>query len=673
MKIRIEMPVLTVSLSVVLWGLVAHASPEVPKTPEATGDVIQGDPVAPGVYEGDVRDLPPARRWKNGQPIREVPKRVYPRRPEPATPPAPSPADPLLEPRSRTDARKTPRALTPPDLNVAGIGFTGVFPPDTVGDVGPNHYIQMVNGGSGSRVRIFDKSATPLADFDLVALAPAGSGACEDGSGDPVVLFDSLADRWLLSELASPSTGNHLCVYVSRTPDPVRGGFFVYDFAVPQFPDYPKYAVWPDAYYVSSNEPNPAAYALPRNQMLNGLPAGFQRFTAPSVAGFDFQALTPSDLDGPDAPPAGSPNYFMRHRDDEVHNAGINDLTMDFLEIFEFHVDFANPLNSTFALRTTIGVAEFNSNLCGLVSSACFPQPGTAVTLDPLREVVMWRLQYRNFGIHETLVGNFVTDVDNTDHGGIRWFELRKTVPGPWTLFQQGTHAPDANNRWMGSIAMDRQGNVALGYSVSSATVFPSIRYAGRQVGDPLGTLPLGEVAVVEGTASQTFATRWGDYSSMNVDPADDCTLWYTTEFVGPGGNWETRIARFNFPSCLTSPAMCRGVPATMTGTPESDVLTGTPSADVIAGLGGNDTINGADGNDLICAGHGHDRVAGGNGRDTVHGDSGRDRLIGGRGRDRLNGGPGSDRFIGGRGRDTCNGGSGRDRQSGCERVRGIP
>jgi RTX calcium-binding nonapeptide repeat (4 copies) len=660
MKIRIG-----ISLSVWLWGLVAHASPEVPKTPEATGDMLQGDPVAPGIYEGDVRELSPAPRWKKGQPIREVPKRVYPR-PEPVPPPQPSPADPLWEPQSRTDAGKPPRAITPPDLNIAGIGFTGAFPPDTVGDVGPDHYIQMVNDDGGSRVRIFDKSGTRLAGFELDTLAPAGSGACEDGSGDPVVLFDPLADRWLLSELAS--TGKHLCVYLSRTPDPVSGGFFTYDFAVPRFPDYPKYAVWPDAYYLSSNEPRPAAYALERNRMLNGRPARFRRFTAPSVAGFDFQALTPSDLDGPDAPPAGSPNYFMRHRDDEVHNAGSNDATMDFLEIFEFHVDFAKPRNSTFALRTTIGVAEFDSNLCGLVSSACFPQPGTAVTLDPLREVLMWRLQYRNFGTHETLVGNFVTDVDNTDHGGIRWFELRKTAPGPWTLFQQGTHAPDANHRWMGSIAMDRQGNIALGYSVSSATVFPSIRYAGRQIEHPLGTLPLGEVAVVEGNASQTFATRWGDYSSMNVDPADDCTLWYTTEFIAPGGDWDTRIARFSFPSCLASPGTCRGVPATMTGTPDRDILTGTPSRDVITALGGNDTINGADGNDLICAGHGHDRIAGGNGRDTIHGDGGRDRLFGGTGRDSLNGGPGPDRLIGGRGLDTCNGGSGRDRQSGCER-----
>jgi len=185
----------------------------------------------------------------------------------------------------------------------------------------------------------------------------------------------------------------------------------------------------------------------------------------------------------------------------------------------------------------------------------------------------------------------------------------------------------------MGSIAMDRQGNIALGYSVSSAAVFPSIRYAGRQVGHPLGTLPLGEVAVIDGTTSQTVATRWGDYSSMNVDPADDCTLWYTTEFVAPGGNRGTQIARFNFPSCLTGPGTCRGVSATMTGTTESDLLTGTSSRDIIAGLDGNDTINGADGNDLICAGRGDDRVADDNGRDTIHGDRGRDRLIGGAGR----------------------------------------
>jgi hypothetical protein len=367
------------------------------------------------------------------------------------------------------------------------------------------------------------------------------------------VLYDSLADRWLLSEFACE--GNHLCVYISRTPDPVSGGWFLYDFRVPEFPDYPKYAVWPDAYYVSTNESSPAAYALERIQMLNGLPATFQRFTAPPLAAFVFNALTPSDLDGVTPPPAGAPNYFIRHRDDEAHNPGNNDPNRDFLEIWEFHVDFANPSHSTFTGPTSIAVAEFDSELCGFVVLFCFPQPDTRRKFDPLREVVMWRLQYRNFGSHEMLVGNFVTDVDATDHGGIRWFELRKTGAGPWTLFQEGTHAPDQAHRWLGSIAMDQAGNIALGYSVSSMSVFPSIRYARRLASDSLGTLAQGEATMIDGAFSQRWgagSNRWSDYSSTNVDPVDDCTFRNTHEYVATDqvGLWGTRIASFRFPSC---------------------------------------------------------------------------------------------------------------------------
>jgi hypothetical protein len=237
----------------------------------------------------------------------------------------------------------------------------------------------------------------------------------------------------------------------------------------------------------------------------------------------------------------------MRHRDDEVHNLGANNPGQDFLEIWEFHVDFATPANSTFTGPTNIAMAEFDSDLCGLVFFFCFPQPGTTVTLDPFREIVMRRLQYRNFGTHESLVGNFVTDVSGTNHGGIRWFELRK-VGATWSLFQEGTHAPDANHRWMGSIAMDGKGNIALAYSVSSTSVFPSIRYTGRLATDSPGTMTRGETTLIAGTGSQTVTTRWGDYSSMNVDPADDSTFWYTNEYVPAGGLWQTRVATFKFP-----------------------------------------------------------------------------------------------------------------------------
>jgi PKD repeat protein len=458
------------------------------------------------------------------------------------------------------------KAFTTPNLNFAGQGFTGAVPPDTVGDAGPNHYIQMVNNSEGSIYTVYDKSGSNVAGPSLLQDLGSGSGNCATGSGDPIVLYDRLADRWLMSEFAD--IGNHLCVYISQTPDPVTGGWFLYDFTTPDFPDYPKYGVWPDAYYVSSNESAPAAYALDRANMLTGSAATSQRFTATQLAGFPFQALIPSDHDGASAPPSGAPNYFMRHRDDEVHNAGSNDPSKDFLEIWAFHVDWTTPANSTFTKIADIEVSEFESDLCGLVSFNCFPQPGTTQTLDPLREVIMWRLQYINFGSHETLVGNLVTDVDGTDHGGIRWFELRKTGSGAWTLNQEGTFAPDAASRWMGSIAMDKDGNIALGYSVSSTSVFPSIKYTGRLASDTSGTMTQGENTIINGTVSQTNAERWGDYSAMSVDPADDCTFWYTNEYVGSGGNWQTQIASFKFDSCGSSGA----VTANFSGTPTSGV-----------------------------------------------------------------------------------------------------
>ena len=524
---------------------------------------LESEPVVPGEFIGDVRDLP---KPEPNPPIE------FPRFTEPPQDPDPlsnliewpeTPFDPLLEreqilrEEERTFTPLEERTFTPleertfnsPDLNFGGIPFQGGTPPDTVGEVGSNDYIQMTNA---SVVQIYDKNGVLQAGpFALDALWTLG-GACANGRGDPIVLYDHLADRWLMSEFAT--VGNHLCVYISMSSDPIAGGWFNYDFTTPNFPDYPKYAVWPDAYYVSSNEAGPsAAYALDRTNMLAGLVAAAPvRRTAPDLAGFGFQALIPSDLDGP-PPPVGSPNFFMRHRDDEVHNAGSNNPAQDFLEIWEFSVDFVTPANSTFTQVANIPVAEFDSDLCGLVSFFCFPQPGTATTLDPLREVIMWRLQYRNFGTHETLVGNFVTDVTGADQGGIRWFELRRTPPGvgAWALFQEGTQSPDTDNRWMGSIAMDKACGMALGYSVSSAVTFPSIRYAGRLAGDPLGTMPQGEVTAVNGAFSQTGSTRWGDYSSMNVDPVDGCTYWYTNEFVGNNlGQWTTQITRFTLPNC---------------------------------------------------------------------------------------------------------------------------
>jgi Ca2+-binding RTX toxin-like protein len=544
-----------------------------------------------------------------------------------------------------------------PILNFDGQGFSDVYPPDTVGDVGIDHYIQMINSPGGADFTIYNKSdgSVALGPITLSSLAPPGSPG-QFGLGDPIVLYDNLADRWLLSEFSDPfwAGGNFLNVYISQTNDPTDNLWHYYSFETPEFPDYPKYAVWSDAYYVSTNESNPTVYALDRDNMLLGNPARpLQRFEAPRLAGFPFQALTPSDLDG-QAPSVDSSNYYMRHRDDEVHNPGDNDPTQDFLEIWEFNADFDNPDNSTFTQTANIAIAEFDSDLCGLSSFFCFDQPGAdTADLDPLREVIMHRLQYRNFGTYETLVGNFVTDVDGTDRGGVRWFELRKSGSNPWTLFQEGTVAYDEDNRWMGAISMDGDGNIALGYNVSSETTFPSLRYTGRLATDPLGTMPQGENVLVDGTGSQTgfAANRWGDYSAMSVDPVDDSTFWFTGEYALANGNWATRIGSFTFAS-----------PVELIGTEDDDVLTGTNRPDLISGLGGNDILQGLGGNDSILGGNGDDLIAAGAGQDTVEGGAGSDRISGNGGDDNLLGNQGRDDIFAGDGNDTLNGGNDKDR-----------
>jgi hypothetical protein len=538
----------------------AFASPPV----KITGAEVS-PPSFPSVFTGDLRDLPREPQWQPGDPIKEIPRRHHDRKGliSPAITPQ---IDPLLE----VQARQPLRVLDPPILNFAGQGFTGVNPPDTVGDIGLNHYIQSINSASGAVFTVYNKADGSVA-AGPTAMDSLGTGNCAAGLGDPVILFDQLADRWFLSEFSS--SGNRLCVYISQTSDPISGGWFAYQFTAPGFPDYPKYGVWPDAYYASSNESSPAVYAFDRAQMLIGAPATSQRFTAPDLAAFPFQALIPSDADGETPPPAGAPNPFMRHRDDEAHNPP-GTAGQDFLEIWEFHVDWATPANSTFTGPINIAIAEIDSELCGFVSFNCFPQP-SGPTLDPLREVVMHRLQYRNFGSHQVLVSNLVTDVGGTNHGGIRWFELRNTGSG-WGVHQEGTFAPDIHHRWMGSAAMDGSGNIGVGYSVSSTTLFPSIRFAARLATDPLGTLQ-GEVSVIAGTAANS-SNRWGDYASLNVDPVDDRTFWLTTMY-SPASSWATRIATFQLCDPPGVPTIDM-VTATAPNQIEVEWLDGTPSSD---------------------------------------------------------------------------------------------
>ena len=451
--------------------------------------------------------------------------------------------DPLLPIQANAPANMAaPTLLANFDGNV-----TGTSPHDPTGDIGANYYIQATNSGGGTLVNIIDKNTNISAStFTLDSL---GSNQCANGLGDPIILYDHLAERWFLSEFSSG--GNRLCVYISQSSDPL-GSYYAYNFtAANSFPDYPKYGLWPDAYYLGTNESTSTVYALERADMLNGAAATTVHFNVPDMAGFGFQMIPPADLDGANPPRVGDPGYFMRHRDDEVHNAGSNNPSEDYLDLFAFAVDWATPGNATFTQIATIPVAEFDSDLCGLSSFNCFPQQGTSTTLDPLREVIMWRLQYRNFGNYETLVANHVTDVSGSDQGGLRWYELRRTNQGTWTLYQQGTYSPDSLNRFMGSIAMDGDGNIALAYSVTSSSMYPSLRYTGREAADPLGTMA-AEVSIHNGTGT-SGSNRWGDYSSLNIDPKDDCTFWYTMEY-GSGGTRRTRIASFKFDSCGAQP-----------------------------------------------------------------------------------------------------------------------
>jgi hypothetical protein len=485
-------------------------------------------------------DLPKPKMWAPGQPITEIPRRNWGR--VPVLPKIEPKMDPLLGFQVRAAAANfAPGRLGAPIINIDGQGFSGVEPADPVGDAGANYYIQAINNTNGTLYTVYKKADGSVVAGPFTLSDLGGTDGCDVGQGDPIVLYDQLAKRWMLAEFAKE--GNILCVYISKTEDPINGGWYNYHFDTPNFPDYPHYGVWPDAYYVTSNEADgPAAYALDRQKMVQGQPATMQRFVASKLAGFGFQSLTPCNVEGP-APPAGSPSYLMRHRDDEIHNPGASDPNHDFLDLYTFHVDWTTPANSSLSGPVGIPVAEFDSNLCGLSSLSCFPQKGSTVRLDPLREVIMNRLQYRNFGTHETLVGSFVTNVNGVDHGGVRWFELRKSGSDGWTVHQEGTYAPDSDNRWMSSVAMDGKGNLALVYNVSSSTTYPGLRYAGRLASDPMGTLPRGETVLVAGEAANG-SNRYGDYAALSVDGDD--VFWFTGMY-NKTDKWSTRIASFKF------------------------------------------------------------------------------------------------------------------------------
>ena len=424
------------------------------------------------------------------------------------------------------------------DLTNWGAGW----PPDTHGDVGPNHYIQAVNTSIG----IFDKATgNRLAafTFDNFFVANGGSGACATlNYGDPIVLYDQISGRWIITDFAFAGNGTtppyYECVAVSKGSDPVSGGWWLYEIvaSTTALNDYPKFGIWNDGIYMSANMFTGGAsyggvkvWALNRDDLISGAPLRSVAFTL----GTSYFSLLPANLKGTLAP-AGTPEYFMS---DYGSNTS--------MKLWKFSVNWATPSSSTFTGPQSFAVASFTRP-----SSTVVRQLNSTERLDTLGDRLMTWLQYRNINGVQSLWVSRTVKVSSTSLG-IRWMEVRNMAATP-SVYQQGTYAPTAAFRWMPSLAVDKFGNMAVGYSISTAKMYPGIRYAGRLVTDPLGTLGQTEQTFFNGTGSQKGGySRWGDYSSMSVDPVDDCTFWFTTEYYETtGNNWQTRIGSFKFPAC---------------------------------------------------------------------------------------------------------------------------
>ncbi len=421
-----------------------------------------------------------------------------------------------------------PKGTKGPVVNIDGVGnVNGVYPPDTDGDVGPNHYFQMIN----LSFAIFDKEGNnlygPAANSTLWTGFPGPWAGHNDG--DPIVLYDEMADRWMASQFAVQTSNgkSYQLVAISETGDPL-GAWFRYAFEFDYFNDYPKLGVWMDGYYASFHMFGGSGFvgsgfaAFEREKMLVGDPDAQMIYFGQYGSKFGF---LPCDLDG-DPPPDGTPAYFV----------GINNWTNHNMEIYKFTTDWDTPSNSSYVIENVLSPMAFNSEINGI------PQPGTSNKLAALESMLMFRLPYRHFDDYDVMLATHSVKVGSKV--GVRWYEMRNNGSG-WSFYQQGTYAPDNNNRWMGSIAMSANGNIAIGYSVSSSSVYPSIRVAGRTPDAPLGQMNINEVEIVAGGSSQTGISRWGDYSCMSADPTNDSTFWFTTEYMKTS-IWGTRICSFD-------------------------------------------------------------------------------------------------------------------------------
>lgn len=443
-------------------------------------------------------------------------------------------------------ARKLPAAPGPviqPGANFDGIGSDYV-PPDPSGAVGMTQYVLSVNASFTVYDKTGKKLKGPVPIKSLWSNSPE-SPCADDDDGDPIVSYDRLAHRWLITQFLYSDTSNYgECVAVSETED-ATGAYYLYHFRQPAFPDYPKVAVWPDGYYVSFNmfpqtgNAFARACALERSKMLTGAPAAQVHQVCFDTDVFN---MLPADYEGPVQTGHAIPGLFIRRNGDGKS-----------LGIRRFAVNWQMPENSRFgtganhATDVSVPVSPFN-DAC---AEDCIPQQGGGA-IEALGDRLMYRAVYRRFADHDALFAVQTVEPDNQARGAIRWYELRDPT-GSASLYQEGTFEPDLRSRWMGSLGVDGVGDVAIGYSISGPSLAPGLRVAFRRPTDPKGLLT-AETPVVDGIA-QTNGTRWGDYSQMTTDPADDCTFWYTGEYIRstpPAQVRDSRIANFRMDGCAS-------------------------------------------------------------------------------------------------------------------------
>ena len=588
------------------------ASSNLPARHQALAPVVS-DAVTPAVSL-PFRNLPTTNAYS-----------TWVEQPEPKTPASRLPQGPR-NPQETDSVVQTAAAIAA--MPSVGASFEGMnisnacgncLPPDTNGAVGPNHYVQMVN----SNVAVYSKAGAtlmaPRPINDLWSVTP-NSECFTHNNGDPIVIYDQLADRWMVSQfVVQAATENYAqCIAVSQTPDPT-GAYYLYEFdqSADVFHDYPHLGLWPDGYYMTTNQfPSSTtgtvaagAWVFERPKMILGQAARYVFFdetplATNCVAGtctYTPFGQLPSTLDGKIPPPDGTPNYFVETDDANSPNTPPAVGLHDEMRIWEFHVDWTNPANSSFGVGSSapsavpgfngqyagnagqpnfiLPVADYLASGCQIENGPndCSPEkvapPQPAQYLDVLGDRLMFRLAYRNFGDHQSLVVNQTVDTpsdpNTTGRNGVRWYEVRNLNTSP-LVYQQSTFAPlqDATNplwRWMGSAAMDHSGDLAIGFSASGPNYFPSVHYAGRLAGDPLNDLSEGEGVLFAGLGIEAntgifpFRNRWGDYSALTVDPNDDCTFWYTNEYLAPNAptdilpvDWHTRVGSFKFPQCVS-------------------------------------------------------------------------------------------------------------------------